>query len=139
MCGSANLTRRHGISDIVWLACGQCRHIFVSPHDVGLDRDVKFVMTANREILQRCTSYSRRNGEYLYDIVIYEVSPPANAGRFCAQVVNMVRLVSGQTVAVNAGLQHEYAATSHDAWAQIEAAVDNWVKDQTPATGTSTT
>ena len=44
------------------------------------------------------TSYARRRGEYRYDIAIYETAPPAAAGRFRAQVVNMVRLEGGQTV-----------------------------------------
>ena len=44
------------------------------------------------------TAYARHRGEYRYDIAIYETTPPANAGRFYPEVVNMVRLEGGQTV-----------------------------------------
>jgi hypothetical protein len=50
-------------------------------------------------------SYLHRRGEFVYDINVYEATPPADAGRFYAQVVNMVRLESGQTVSVNAELR----------------------------------
>jgi hypothetical protein len=80
------------------------------------------------------TSYTRRFGEYVYDIIVYEVTPPAAAGHFCARVVNMVRLEAGQTVAVRADLQDAYGATRDEAVTQLEAAIEKWVKDQTPST-----
>jgi hypothetical protein len=76
-------------------------------------------------------SYWRRRGDFAYDIEIYEATPPADAGRFYAQVVNMVRLESGQTVSVNAELQDAYGATRDDAFSKIEVAVEEWVEDQT--------
>jgi hypothetical protein len=79
-------------------------------------------------------NYTRRRSEYVYDITVYEATPPATAGRFCASVVNMVRLRAGQTVAVHADLQDAYAATRDKAVTQLEAAIEKWVKDQTPST-----
>ena len=54
--------------------------------------------------------------------------------RFCAVVVNMVRRESGQTISINAGLQDAYGATPDEAFAEIEADVETWVKDQTRPT-----
>jgi hypothetical protein len=78
------------------------------------------------------TSYSRRKGKYRYDVAIYETTPPA-AGLFRAQVVNMVRLEGGHAVSVNADLQDAYGATPDEAYSKLEAAVEAWVKDQTPS------
>jgi uncharacterized membrane protein YqjE len=77
------------------------------------------------------TSYSRREGDYLYDIDIREAAPPASADRFVARVVNMVRLESGHTVLVNVELQEEKGATLDEAFSQIEAVVEAWVEDRT--------
>jgi hypothetical protein len=76
-------------------------------------------------------SYLRRRGDFVYDINIYEAIPPADEGRFYAQVVNMVRLESGQTVSVNAELQDAYGATRDEAVSKIEMAVEGWAKDPT--------
>jgi hypothetical protein len=56
---------------------------------------------------------------------------PATSDRFRARVVNMVRQESGESVSVTAELQDEYGATPHEAFSKIEAAVEQWVKDQT--------
>jgi hypothetical protein len=85
------------------------------------DNDVKKVLT----------SYSRRRGDYRYDIAIFETIPSASAGRFYAQVVNMVRLESGHTISVNAGLQDAHGATPDEALSRIEAEVEEWEKNQT--------
>jgi hypothetical protein len=77
------------------------------------------------------TSYSRRKGDYRYDVEIHEAAPPGNAGRFYARAVNMVRLESGQQVSVNADLRGEYGATPDEAFSRMEAAVEVWVRDQT--------
>jgi hypothetical protein len=69
-------------------------------------------------------SYLRRRGDFVYDINICEANPPADAGRFYAQVVNMVRLEFGQTVSVNAELQDAYGATRDEAFSEIEIAVE---------------
>jgi hypothetical protein len=79
------------------------------------------------------TSYSRREGEYRYDIAIFETVPPAAAALFRAQVVNLVRLEGGQTLPVDADLQDAYGATPDEAFSRLEAAVEAWVKDQTPS------
>jgi hypothetical protein len=78
-------------------------------------------------------SYSRRTGDYLYDIEVQEAAPPpAEYGRFCARIVNMVRAKS--QMSVNADLQDEYGATPDEAVAQIEAVVEKWVKGETVPT-----
>jgi hypothetical protein len=76
------------------------------------------------------TSYSRRRDDFVYDIDIYEAAPPANAGRFYAQVVNIVRLESGQTVSVNGELQDAYGAAPDEAFSKLETTLEAWVKDQ---------
>jgi hypothetical protein len=80
------------------------------------------------------TSYSRRKGDYAYDVEVHEVLSPATAGRYCAQVVNMVRRHAGDTMSVDPGLPDVYGATPDEAFSKIEAAVETWVKDQTRPT-----
>jgi hypothetical protein len=77
-------------------------------------------------------SYSRRHGDYLYDIAIYE-PPQARQirGRFYAQVLNMVRLESGEKVSVEPAFQDAYGRTPGEAFSRIEAAVKAWVAVQT--------
>jgi hypothetical protein len=87
--------------------------------------------TCDNDDRQVFTSYARRRGDYRYDTAMYEAMPPANAGRFYAQVVKMVRLESGQTVVVNAELQDAYGATRDEAFSKIEVAVGECVEDQT--------
>jgi hypothetical protein len=70
------------------------------------------------------TSYPRRIGDYLYDIIVSESVLPAKVDRFYAVVVNMVRLDAGQTVSVHAGLQGEHGATPDEAVSKVEAAVE---------------
>ena len=77
-----------------------------------------------------CTSCSRRRGEYLYDVDLYEVTASANVVHVYARVVNLVRLESGHTVAVNAELPDQRGATLDEAFAHVEAAIAAWVKDQ---------
>jgi hypothetical protein len=76
-------------------------------------------------------SYSRRTGDYLYDVKCYQATMPARGDHFFAFVMNMVCLESGLGVPVNAGLQDEYGATTDEAIATITAAVDAWVQGQT--------
>jgi hypothetical protein len=83
------------------------------------------------------TSYSRRTGDYLYDIDVQEAAPsPQNMGRFFARIVNMVRATS--QMSVNADLQDEYGATRDEAVARIEAVVEKWVKGETVPTRATT-
>jgi hypothetical protein len=79
-----------------------------------------------------CTSRSRRQGAYLYDVDLYEATAPANTPSFFARVVNMVRLQSGHIVAVHAELPDQRGATLDEAFSHIEAAVEAWVAHQTP-------
>jgi hypothetical protein len=79
------------------------------------------------------TSYSRRQGDYRYDVEIHEAAPAGAAGRFYARVVNLVRLQSGVPVPVNADLHGAYGATPDEAFSRIEALVETWVKNQTPS------
>jgi len=77
---------------------------------------------------QMCTSYSHRKGDYVYDGRIDEIPAPSNAVRFSAHVVNMVRLASGHTAAVNAELPDQHGTTRDEAFAHIDAAFAAWVK-----------
>jgi hypothetical protein len=76
------------------------------------------------------TSYSRRQGDYRYDVEIHEATPPGHVGRFYAKVVNLVRLEFGAPVSINAGLHAAYGATPDEAFSRIEALVETWVKNQ---------
>ena len=79
------------------------------------------------------TTYSRLWGNYVYDIEIHQAPPQAGAVGFRAQIVNMVRLESCQTVPVNPEFLDEDGATPAEAVSQIDAAVKEWVKNQTPS------
>jgi hypothetical protein len=79
-----------------------------------------------------CTSCSRRRGEYLYDVDLYESAAPAETVHVYARVVNLVRLESGHMVAVNAELPDQRGATLDEAFAHLEAAVEAWVKAHSP-------
>jgi hypothetical protein len=76
--------------------------------------------------------YSRRRGEYVYNIDIYESARATTADHFRAHVMNMVLLEAGQTVSVHADLQDEYGPTPQRALSRIERAVNEWVHDHTP-------
>src|ERR1700678_3013384 len=93
--------------------CPHCQHVWDAPSK------------------PHSTSYWRRAGDYAYDIDIHEITPPSNAARFYAQVMNMVRLESGQMVPVNTELQDAYGATPDDAVTKLEAVVEGWLKDPT--------
>lgn len=54
------------------------------------------------------TTYSRRSGQYLFDIEIGDTNWLGNAERCFARAVNLVRLESGQTVSVTADLASVY-------------------------------
>jgi phage FluMu protein Com len=96
----------------LYFFCPRCQHVWDTPSK------------------PHSTSYSRRMGEYVYDIVIHEIAQPATAARFYAKVVNMVRVAAGQTVPVDE-LQDAYGATADEAVTNLEAAVKEWVKEQT--------
>jgi hypothetical protein len=78
------------------------------------------------------SSYSRRRGEYVYNIDVYESVHAVTADHFRAHVMNMVLLEAGQTVLVNPDLQDEYGPTPQRALSRIEHAVDEWMLDHTP-------
>ena len=75
-------------------------------------------------------SYSRRSGDYLYDIYVREMR--AQLSYFCAQVLNTVRLESGNPVTVHPYVPDAYAVTPDGAVEQLEATIKQWVQDQTP-------
>jgi hypothetical protein len=74
--------------------------------------------------------YSRRLGDYCYDIEIDETTRLINAERFCARVVNVVRLQLGQTVPMTTDLPSVYGPTRHEAVSNIEAALAEWATAQ---------
>jgi hypothetical protein len=76
------------------------------------------------------TSYARRSGDYVYDIICYRASMPAQEDRFCALAVNMVRLQNGQWVRVSARFQPKYGETRADAIDSLRKTIDEWVKTQ---------
>ena len=77
------------------------------------------------------TSYPLDRATYIYDVNIRRAAQPPNAGCFYAKAVNIVRVESGQTVSVNAGLHNEYGATPDEAFSKIERAVEAWAQRQT--------
>ena len=79
------------------------------------------------------TSRSHRTGDYLYDIAI-EDADPTTSGICFARIVNMVRLESGLTVPVNAGLSAQHGATRADACSRLDKAVTEWVEQAQRAT-----
>jgi hypothetical protein len=72
------------------------------------------------------TSYSHCKGDYRYDIEIHDAAPVA-LGRYCARVVNLVRLESGRQVSVDVDLHGAYGATRDEACSRIEGRVEAWV------------
>jgi hypothetical protein len=76
------------------------------------------------------TSYTRKQGEFSYDIDVHDPPRLLQAGRFYAIVVNMVRRTSGETFSVTTELQGEYGATPDEAVSKIEAAVLGWIRKQ---------
>jgi hypothetical protein len=79
------------------------------------------------------TSYSRRRGEYRYDVAIYETTLPTAEGLFRAQVLNMVRLEDGHPVSVNAELEDAFGGTPDEAYSTLEGMVEAWMKDPAPS------
>jgi hypothetical protein len=76
------------------------------------------------------TSYSRRCGDYLYDITIHDAIEPGMVGPFYALLVNMVRVGSGDVVPVTTRPRGQYGLTAHHAVSKLEAALAAWVDDQ---------
>jgi hypothetical protein len=76
------------------------------------------------------TSYTRKQGEFSYDIDVYDPPGFLLEGRFYAIVVNMVRRTSGESLSVATELQGAYGATPDEAVAKIDAAVAAWTKNQ---------
>jgi hypothetical protein len=75
------------------------------------------------------TSYSHRYGGYHFDIQVRENQTD---GDFVATLGNMERVASGSMISVDPGLQAQRGATRGDAFARLEMAVEQWVKNQTP-------
>jgi hypothetical protein len=77
------------------------------------------------------TSYTRKQGDFSYDIDVYDPPRVLPAGRFYAVVINMVKRASGQTFPVTTELPGEYGATPHEAVERVEAAVAAWMTSPT--------
>lgn len=71
-------------------------------------------------------SYSHRQGEYSYDIVIDEIG----VVHFRAQITNLTRRIHGESVRIDARLQAQEGATASEAISKVNAAVAAWVKNQ---------
>ena len=84
------------------------------------------------------TSYSRRQGDYCYDVETHESAPPGRVNRFYAKVVNLIRLESGDRVPVNAHPHGAYGATPDEAFSRVEAVVEAWVKQHNADAGPAT-
>ena len=111
-CGLARAVLAFNRVSRLYFFCPRCQHVWdtpAKPHSI---------------------SYSRRIGDYVYDIHIHEITQPATAARFYAKVVNMVRVEAGQTVQVDE-LHDAYGGTPDEAVTNLEAAVKEWVKNQT--------
>jgi hypothetical protein len=78
------------------------------------------------------TSYTRKQGDFSYDIEVYDPPNLLPAGRFYATVLNIVRRASGETISVTAEISGEYGATPDEALSKIDAAVLAWVRQQSP-------
>src|SRR5579864_7026352 len=77
------------------------------------------------------TSYTRKQGDFSYDIDVYDPPRLLRAGRFYAIVVNMVRRTpGGESLSVATELPGEYEATPDEAASRIDAAVAVWAKNQ---------
>jgi hypothetical protein len=74
------------------------------------------------------TSYSRRYGDYLYDITVH--TGPGMAGRFYALLWDIVRLQAGATVPVPTVFRGQYGATGDQAVNKLEAALAAWAQTQ---------
>jgi hypothetical protein len=111
-CDSARAVLAYNKVSRLYFFCPRCQHVWDTPSK------------------PRDTSYSRRMGDYVYDIDIREITPPSSGARYYAKVVNMVRVESGQTVTVNE-LQDAYGETPDEAVTNLEASVKEWMKDQT--------
>jgi hypothetical protein len=75
--------------------------------------------------VQLPTSYSRRRGVYSFDVQVDQ-----NADRYVAKVTNMVRRESGNMTSVDPKLHDEYGRAAEEAFSKLDAAVEEWVKDQ---------
>ena len=113
-CGLARAVLAFNRVSRLYFFCPRCQHVWdtpAKPHSI---------------------SYSRRIGDYVYDIHIHEITQPATAARFYAKVVNMVRVEAGQTAQVDE-LIDAYGATPDEAYSTLEAAAEAWLKNQTPS------
>ena len=77
------------------------------------------------------TSYTRKHGDFSYDIDVYDPPRLLSEGRFYAIVVNMVRRTpGGESLSVTTALSGEYGETPDEAASKIDAAVAAWAKNQ---------
>jgi hypothetical protein len=83
--------------------------------------------TPGSHVRTKCTSYTRIQGDFSYDIDVYDPPSLLQAGRFYAIAVNMVRLTTGESVSIATKLHGEYGATPDEAVSKLEAAVLAWI------------
>jgi hypothetical protein len=84
------------------------------------------------KVSEMVTSYSRRCGDYLYDITVHEGIEPGMGGPFYALLVNLVHVGAGEIVDVTTGLRGEYGLTAHQAVSKLERAVAEWARATNP-------
>ena len=76
------------------------------------------------------TSYTRKRGDFSYDIDVYDPPGLLPAGRFYAIVVNMVRRTAGRACRSRQNYQGNMGRTPDEAVSKIDAAVAAWVANQ---------
>ena len=82
--------------------------------------------------MQHSPSYSRRIGNYSYDVTVREVSPPQPIG-FGATLTRLANVIDGARV--RAHIPEAYAPTVAEAVSLLEQRLDGWVKAQAGRTG----
>ena len=78
------------------------------------------------------TSYTRTQGDFSYDVYVYDLPHLSAARRFYALVVNMMWRTSGETRSIPTELPGEFGATPDGAVSKIDATVLGWIRKQPP-------
>jgi hypothetical protein len=78
------------------------------------------------------TSYSRRRGDFIYDVSIDPVVRSTNQSAFSARALNVARLADGEPVPVGISIE-ELGATVGEAVAKLEATIEECVQGREPS------
>jgi hypothetical protein len=78
------------------------------------------------------TRYSRRRGDFIYDVSIDPVDRSTNRRAFSARALNVARLADGDPVPVGISIE-ELGATVGEAVAKLEATIEEWVRGRQPS------